>query len=132
MNTDMNEYIFKKTESSQISTNENDEPEYHGGYPLTLFMQNYREENTNLGKLEGGHLESGNFKRFHNLVIPFGLIFENRNNRLHKFVVDPEDKYEERMIDDGLFDKLFYSVGEQIQTKGSNSKKTRKNKPSKK
>jgi hypothetical protein len=87
--------------------------EYHGGYSLEM---------KNNGEYLGGNTVKIEMK---SLVVPFGLFYKNQATELHKYAIDNCHK-ESKLIDDNIFDKLFFSVGK-IEKQKYNHSKTQKN-----
>ena len=96
--------------------------EYSGGYSVqSLLTQNQNNEN----KQTGGN-KHVMFSQFQDMVIPIGLVLENRCNMVTQKMMDVfDDKYEHKNIEDDMFDKLLYSMNSLVAEKGSKTEKHR-------
>lgn len=107
-------YILNKNSSS--------DPEYNGGYSVqSLLMENQRRENNQTGG--NGHIR---FSQFQDMVIPIGLVLDNRCHSLTQKSVDVfDDGYEHKYVESAFFDKLLYSMNDSIKEKNSKTEKIR-------
>jgi hypothetical protein len=100
--------------------NQNDDShEYNGGYSIQSLLS---EEQMDKSKQTGGdgHIK---FSQFQDLVIPIGLVLDNRCHSLTQKYVDVFDEgYEHKYVETAFFDKMLYSMNNSIE-KGSNSRK---------
>ena len=97
--------------------------EYNGGYSVqSLLYENQRNENLQTG----GGRKPVLFSQFQDMVIPIGLVLENRCNAVTQKMIDVfDDKYEHKHIENAMFDKLLYSMNSLVAEKGSKTEKNR-------
>lgn len=100
-----------------------DNSEYSGGYSIQSFLSdNQMDENKQMGG--NGHIK---FSQFQDLVIPIGLVLDNRCHSLTQKYIDVFDEnYEHKYVETAFFDKMLYSMNDSIE-KGKNTN-TKKNK----
>jgi hypothetical protein len=109
MNT-YNNYILNQNQENK---------EYNGGYSVqSMLMENQTHEN----KQTGGNKHT-KFSQFQDMVIPIGLVLDNRcNSHIQKSSNVFDENYEHKYVDSAFFDKLLYSVNSSVEKRSKTEK----------
>jgi hypothetical protein len=106
---------------------------------MNSFYSNYQFENSEIDQevecrgglclsktlIREGHSDPIS-QRFKDLVVPIGLILENRSTDLHNHFLNIDDGLLQP-VPEGMFEKFFVSMNGQMEKGTSSTKKTRKN-----
>ena len=100
-----------------LINNNNENEETTGGYSLqNILKQHANDKNTQYGG-------NSNFNQFENMVIPLGLVLDNRTHSItQKYMEVFDDNYEHKYVETAFFDKLLYSINDLIVSKNKSKK----------
>lgn len=105
--------------NSQEENSSDNEIHYKGGIKIS---QNMREHE----KISGGsNVEKHEYKEYENKVIPISLVYEKPSRQ--RLTGGINEKEEVKMMPEEKYNKLFYSVANEINSKGN--RKTMKKRP---